>query len=416
MNETRLSFHIPAKWRDVERWRTTADVFATLAAVTLPWSTSLPAIFIVLWLVALTPTLEVPHVLEMLRRPVCALPIAFAALALIGTLWSEVAWAARIHSASSSVKFFVLPLLFYHFERSTRGAWLLAGFIGSCFLLEILSWIVTVKPNLSLKRDAVYGVPVKNWIDQGQEFVFCAVVLVWAALRLLRSRKPILAIGFMALATSFFLNMAFVNVSRTALVCLPIMLLMLILLELNLREMLLTITASIVLVAVVWISSPLVRTKAEAIFTDFISYRDSRASTSGGQRLEFWRKSLGFVAIAPIIGHGTGSTLSLFEQAAVNQTGVSAEVVANPHNQTLYSAIQWGSVGVLILFAMWLAHLLLFRGEEFAARVGFLVVLQNIVGSLFNSHLLDFHEGWMYVLGVGVAGGILMKKRHDETR
>jgi hypothetical protein len=34
-----------------------------------------------------------------------------------------------------------------------------------------------------------------------------------------------------------------------------------------------------------------------------------------------------------------------------------------------------------------------------------MVVLQNIFSSLFNSHLFDFHEGWMYVLGVGVAGG-----------
>jgi O-antigen ligase len=350
--------------------------------------------------------------MEMLRRPACALAIAFALLALIGTLWSDVTWGARIHSASSSVKFFVLPLLFFHFERSTRGVWLLAGFVGSCFLLEIFSWIVTFEPNLSLKSDAAYGVPVKNWIDQSQEFTFSAVILLWSAFRFLKSksRRHFVAIGLTALAMSFLINLAFVSVSRTALVCLPIMLLVFMLLEMNFRELLLTILALFALVSVVWISSPLVRTKAEAIVTDFISYRDSRASTSGGQRLEFWRKSLGFVALAPLVGHGTGSTLSLFEQAAVNQTGVSAEVVANPHNQTLYCAIQWGAVGVFILFAMWLAHLLLFRSNEFAARVGLLVVLQNFVGSIFNSHLLDFHEGWMYVLGVGVAGGIMMKK------
>jgi hypothetical protein len=38
-----------------------------------------------------------------------------------------------------------------------------------------------------------------------------------------------------------------------------------------------------------------------------------------------------------------------------------------------------------------------------------LVVVQNVFTSLFNSHLFDFHEGWMYVLGVGVAGGIVLK-------
>ncbi len=40
-----------------------------------------------------------------------------------------------------------------------------------------------------------------------------------------------------------------------------------------------------------------------------------------------------------------------------------------------------------------------------------MVVLQNVFSSLFNSHLFDFHEGWMYVLGVGVAGGMVLRAR-----
>jgi hypothetical protein len=47
----------------------------------------------------------------------------------------------------------------------------------------------------------------------------------------------------------------------------------------------------------------------------------------------------------------------------------------------------------------------LFRGEGLVAWIGF-VVVQNVISSLFNSHLSDFHEGWIYVLGVGIAGGI----------
>jgi hypothetical protein len=44
-----------------------------------------------------------------------------------------------------------------------------------------------------------------------------------------------------------------------------------------------------------------------------------------------------------------------------------------------------------------------------------LVVVQNIFTSLFNSHLFDFHEGWMYVLGVGVAGGMVIKTSSREA-
>jgi hypothetical protein len=90
-------------------------------------------------------------------------------------------------------------------------------------------------------------------------------------------------------------------------------------------------------------------------------------------------------------------------------------VVRNPHNQTLNVAVQWGAVGVVVLWAMWLTHLLLFRGEGFVNWIGLLVVVQNVLTSLLNSHLFDFNEGWMYVLGVGVAGGMTLA-RHASPR
>jgi hypothetical protein len=64
---------------------------------------------------------------------------------------------------------------------------------------------------------------------------------------------------------------------------------------------------------------------------------------------------------------------------------------------------------------MWLYHLLLFRGEGLIAWIGLMVVVQNFFTSLFNSHLFDFHEGWMYVLGVGVAGGTVLGTRLREA-
>ena len=71
---------------------------------------------------------------------------------------------------------------------------------------------------------------------------------------------------------------------------------------------------------------------------------------------------------------------------------------------------------MIVLYAIWWLHLLLFRGEGLAAWIGLLVVVQNIFTSLFNSHLFDFHQGWMYVLGVGVAGGmVLATRRNAET-
>jgi O-antigen ligase len=108
----------------------------------------------------------------------------------------------------------------------------------------------------------------------------------------------------------------------------------------------------------------------------------------------------------------------LFERAATPDSGLhqaSAEVIGNPHNQTLNVAVQWGIIGVAVLYAIWILHLLLFRGDGLANWVGLLVVVQNVFTSLFNSHLFDFHEGWMYVIGVGVAGGMVIRAQQTEA-
>ena len=94
----------------------------------------------------------------------------------------------------------------------------------------------------------------------------------------------------------------------------------------------------------------------------------------------------------------------------------AGKVIGNPHNQTLNVAVQWGAIGVTVLYAMWLMHLLLFRGSDLINWMGLLVVVQNMLTSLFNSHLFDFHEGWMYVLGVGIAGGMVLKARKHHPK
>jgi len=58
----------------------------------------------------------------------------------------------------------------------------------------------------------------------------------------------------------------------------------------------------------------------------------------------------------------------------------------------------------------------MFVGPGLPAWCGLVVVLQNVIGSLFNSHLFDFTQGWIYVFGVGAFGGALMHRASEESR
>jgi O-antigen ligase len=407
---------LPA-WRRPAFWATAADSFAILTALVLPWSTSLVAIFVLCWLAAAAWILDYRVYLQSLKHPICFLPIALFFLAAIGTLWSDASWAARLYAVGPAAKLLVLPGLFYHFERSARGMWVFIAFLISCTLLMIVSWIVAFDPGFTLKpeADAYRGIFVKNYIDQSQEFVLCAVALAYPIIMMLREKRIWLAALLTIVALGFVFNMALVVVSRTALVTMPIMLAVFAALHLKWRSNVVILCAAVLLAGLAWVISPQLRWTAATFVRDYQIYKELHQPTSIGLRLEYWQKSLRFFAGAPLIGHGTGSTRGLFEQAATGpKVLVGGQVIGNPHNQTLNVAVQWGIVGVILLYAMWWFHLQLFRGDGLVPWIGLLVVVQNVFTSLFNSHLFDFHEGWMYVLGVGVAGGMALRRRPEE--
>ena len=409
---------VASAWHDPVTRMRNADLCAVLIAILLPWSTTGVGIAVALWLIALVPTIEPRLLLQSVKRPVALLPIAFVALALLGTLWSDASWGVRLHGISPTAKLLVLPLLLYHFERSSRGVWVFIAFLVSCTLLAVVSCIVALDPLLSAKLyfsrgpyRPISGIFVKDYIDQGQEFSLCAVALAYPIVTALREHKTKQALLLAAVGLGLVANMVFVVVSRTALVTMPIMLAVFALLHLRPRFAVATLCAVALLTAAAWYASPHLRTTVDKFFTDYEYTATQNVESGIGSRLEYWKKSLRFFVAAPVIGHGTGATRGLFEQAAVGQVGARAQVVSNPHNQTLSVAVQWGVAGVVVLYALWFAHLLMFRGDGPACWIGLLVVVQNMLSSLLNTHLFDFAPGWIYVLGVGVAGGMALAKQ-----
>lgn len=404
-----LSALLWRRWHDPAAWIETSDFFLILLVLSLPWSTSLTSIFAVAFLVTMAPFFDANAFVQSIRRPVSIFPVALFAIAAVGTLWSDAPWGGRLYAVGPAAKLLMVPLLFYHFERSSRGVQVFKAFLVSCIALLVMSWLVAYDPHLALKTTDEYGVPIKNYIDQSQEFALCAVALAYPVLTMLRVGRILPALLLGSLAIGFVANMAFVVVSRTELVTMPVMLAVFGLMHLRWRANVVILAAAAALVGLAWMASPQLQQKVDSISSEYKLYSEQGVSNSVGQRLEFYRKSLRFFTAAPIIGHGTGSTEGLFQQAAVGQTGAAAEIIRNPHNQTLNVAVQWGALGVVTLYAMWFSHLMLFRGGGLMAWIGLLVVVQNFFTSLFNSHIFDFNEGWMYVLGVGIAGATVRR-------
>jgi len=387
------------------------DVLAALIAASLPWSTTAPSIFVGLWLLAVTSTIDWRDYARRLTQPAYALPFAVLLLALLGMLWSDGDWADRLHAIKPVAKLVLIPPLLYHFSRSERGFEICVAFLVSCALLAVYSWIVLLDPALKLTATASSGVPVKNYIDQSQEFTLCAFALALPALSFWRGGSMIALVACLALILLFVTNIVFVAAARTALLCIAVLLALFAWRHLSRRAALLLLAGAVAASALAWVASPYLRQRVTDIAIEYKHGREDISRASTAQRLTYWRKAASAFVEAPLLGHGTGSIKRQFERAASSESNLDAEIVSNPHNQTLHAAVQWGLLGVVLLYALWIAHLRLFTGEGLAAWIGLVVVVQNIASSLVNSHLTDFHEGWIYVLGVGVAGGMVLKAK-----
>jgi O-antigen ligase len=385
-----------------------ADWLAVGVAVALPWSTSAASIFIALWLVVALATMDPAALKRELITPAGGLPVLLWCFGAIGMLWADVGWHDRLAGLDGFDRLLMIPLLLAQFRRSENGVIVLYSYLASATSLLLTSFAFALIPAFGV-HGKFYGVPVKDYILQSDEFLICGFALLGAAGEFGVRRKWGEALKLFVLAIFFLANLAFVFASRTALLVVPFLIAALGWRLSGMRGVAAACLIAAVLAPALWLSSPHLRDFTLDSVADMRNYLKSDAVTSSGLHLEFLRKSIGIIEDAPLIGHGTGSIPEQFRRAAAGETGAAAIASVNPHNQIFAVAIQLGCVGAIVLMAMWVAHFMLFRGGGWTNWAGMVVVVENVISSTVNSHLFDFSQGWLYVFGVGVAGGIALK-------
>ena len=159
---------------------------------------------------------------------------------------------------------------------------------------------------------------------------------------------------------------------------------------------------------------PAVAERATEIVTEARAWQPGRqTSTSTGQRLEFYRVSLGLIAAHPLAGAGTGSFSRAYREAVA---GTTLEPTRNPHNEYLLLGVQLGVGGVLLLAALWIVlWTTAARLPPFERDLARGLALAFAAGCLFNSLLLDHTEGLLFAWLAGLATGALPAHRTTAT-
>jgi O-antigen ligase len=391
-----------------------ADWLAVAVALALPWSTSAVGIAIAAWLIVLLPTLDLAAVRRELVTAAGGLPVILWCLGVIGMLWAGISWHDRFAGLDSFHRLLAIPLLLAQFRRSGNSIAVICGFFISSISVLIASYAIMIVFGHGWHR--VFGVPVHDTIFQGSEFLICGFgALGYGALVREKGIRP-WQIALFAIGVLFLINFAVVTASRIALVIAPVLLVLLGWRLFRWQGALVAVILAAMIGSAMWAASPILRDRIARSIVEMQKYHATDEATSIGEHIAFLKESLPIIASAPIIGHGTGSIAEEFRRITAGKTGVSAMPTVNPHNQTFAVAIQLGLVGAVVLWAMWIAHIALFSGPSAVAWLGLVLVAENILSSTVHSHLFDFNSGWLYVFGVGVLGGTILRQRDSTSK
>jgi O-antigen ligase len=377
---------------------------AVATAFTLPWSTSGQAISGGMFVLLALATTDGKAWRATLARPAAMLPALLFLLLLVAMLWSPDPFGAG--GITHYAKLLLIPLVMAAAITPRQAIQIGFGFLAGCLIVLALSWASLLWPSGPWGWFKSPGVPVKDNAVQSGCFALCAFGLAIGAVGAWsRGHQPRSA-GTALLALLFFADIFLIFVSKTGMLEAFALLGLFLVWCGGWRRALLIAAPLVVIVALALsVSAPAQHRLAE-FASDIRADKISQESISTASRQDFWGKAVGFIKQAALFGHGTGSTKSLYQSLEASRPSPYGEAVPDPHNQFLAIAIQAGLVGGALLLAMWATHFFLFAGRGVVGALGQAVVLQNLVGSLFNSHLSTVTQGTLYCLGVGLLGGL----------
>jgi O-antigen ligase len=385
------------------------QIAAIATGFSLPFSTSGQAIAVSIFAVLALLTLDRDRFIATLRRPAAYLPVALFALILVGVLWSMQPLSGAIRWVGAYAKLLLIPLVMATAFTPKQALQIAYGFLAACICLLALSWAAFLWPTGPWGWFKAPGVPFKDNAVQSGCFALCAFALAIGAMRIwVQDTRR--AIAMIVLALLFFADIFLIYVSKTGAIMAAALLGLFVIHAGGWRRSAMVAVAAMIVIGIALLTSPQAQRRIAEINSDINA---NSGQTAGGEtistasRLDFWSKAVGFVKASPIAGHGTGSIKPLYQSMEATKPSPYGQATPDPHNQTLHTMLQVGLIGGLLLWAMWIAHARLFLARDYASILGQAVVLQNVIGSLFNSHISAVTQGMLYCLAVGLLGALV---------
>lgn len=401
---------------------------AVATAFSLPISTTGTAISVSLLVIVTLLTTPRDEWHCVLRSPATLLPAVLLALITLSMLWSSQPFGPG--GFTHYTKLLLIPVVMVSTFSPRQSMQIAHAFAAACIVILALSLASLFWQSGPWGWFKGPGVPVKDNAVQSTCFALCSFGLGLYTIHFVRAGSWLPGVVTSLLAVLLFVDVFLINLSKTGALITVVLAAFFLARMLRWRARL-GIAILLILIAALAISlSSEAQRRVAEISADIrvlegssatakeagsIGSPPSKATVSTASRIDFWQKSIEFIQQAPLLGHGAGSTKSLYASLEIERPSPYGEAVPDPHNQFLAIAIQVGLVGGALLIMMWIAHFSLVFGASVPHLLGQAVILQNVLGSLFNSSLSQVTQGTLYCLAIGMLGALIRQQRKNPA-
>ncbi|HHB93247.1 MAG TPA: hypothetical protein ENK59_08565 [Thioploca sp.] len=376
----------------------TRYILAILIGLSIPTSTALTNILCPLAFLFILVEGQYTQKLSVLyQHNIALVAILLVITILLGFLYTPVSLSEAILMLDKYREFIYIPMFILIFTDEKSRKWGLYAFLAIMGITLFLSYLMVITGLDIGKGNPQNPFIFKNHITQNLLMALATyfiAIKAWWEKQWLYSIIIILAIY----------NILFMSAGRTGYVILFCLILMFFYQIYYLKGILIGGIILITGAGIVYSSSGILQQRVDKAITNIQDYQHGETNTSVGIRLEFYKNSLILISKKPIFGSGTGSFSHEYNKLFTKNINNTA----NPHNDYLMIAIQWGMIGVglfiLLLYTMWHVSYSLTGQTKFMAQG---LVITIIVGCLINSLWLDNTEGHIFAYLIGIFyGGI----------
>ena len=378
---------------------------AFLSGFSVPVSTALENIATTaLLLVAISITSVRKQIWGTLKQPFVMSCVIFYSLFIVGIFWSHASSAEIIRMLVKMRNYLFVPIFVAICLVSSYRRALIIGFavaVGLNLFLSLFTWLIHYPILQGAHSGGAWTVFRSHTYHTSFILLLMAGLLAGVLSKKITGKLAVLSIIVVLLGV---IDILFITDSRTGMIMVFVVL-ALVFLQWRLKQGIIISIILMLLVPVVYLSSPVIKERVLQARENITSFKDGGSVDSPvGVRMEFHRVSTQLIKELPILGHGTGSFAVSYKEYVTRTNGPKDSdggilLSGNPHNDYMWVGVELGIVGIFALIAVILS--LCYQSRKLSVPEKWLAIVlatTYAIITLQNSFFTDNISGVGFIL------------------